>query len=180
MLRRAPGRVLHSPVAAKPCSTPGHAPDSQPRPLDPGPVSVHGPLSEADTLDGITRLKRSPNRSETKIAEAEAEAAPAAALKAAREAAARAESIEAAVYDLKAVNPNRKTEQDTRTPTELLDLIEVKGKEIAAALADLRSMCTSTDLGSRHAHEDVSRHPAWASSRCRILGKRYRLWPGKV
>ncbi len=42
-------------------------------------------------------------------------------------------------FDLKAVNPHAKTEEDTRTPEELLDLIEVKGREVAAALAILRN-----------------------------------------
>ena len=46
--------------------------------------------------------------------------------------------IEANNYDLKAVNPNRKDETDTRTPLELLDIIEAKGKEVSAALAELR------------------------------------------
>ena len=47
-------------------------------------------------------------------------------------------AIENAVFDLKAVNPNRKSNADTRTPSELLDLIEAKGKEIAEVLAVLR------------------------------------------
>jgi len=46
--------------------------------------------------------------------------------------------IEAKNYDLKAVNPNRKEEVDTRTPEELLDIIEQKGSEIQEALAMLR------------------------------------------
>jgi type I restriction enzyme M protein len=46
--------------------------------------------------------------------------------------------IEARNYDLKAVNPNAKTNEDTRTPEELLDLIEQKGMEVAEALAILR------------------------------------------
>jgi type I restriction enzyme M protein len=46
--------------------------------------------------------------------------------------------IEARNYDLKAVNPNAKHEEDTRTPEELLDLIEAKGQEVAEALAALR------------------------------------------
>ena len=46
--------------------------------------------------------------------------------------------IDAKNYDLKAVNPNRKSDADTRTPEELLDLIETKGREIAEALANLR------------------------------------------
>jgi type I restriction enzyme M protein len=49
------------------------------------------------------------------------------------------EEIEARNYDLKAVNPNAKVEEDLRTPEELLDLIETKGKEIQEALAKLRS-----------------------------------------
>lgn len=48
--------------------------------------------------------------------------------------------IEAKNYDLKAVNPNSKSDEDTRTPEELLDLIEAKGKEVAEALARLREL----------------------------------------
>ncbi len=56
----------------------------------------------------------------------------------AREFDARAKEIESAVYDLKAVNPNKKPVVDTRTPEELMDIIEAKGREVAAALAALR------------------------------------------
>jgi type I restriction enzyme R subunit len=48
-----------------------------------------------------------------------------------------------AVYDLKAVNPNRKANVDTRTPDELLDLIEAKGRDIMDALALLRQNRTA-------------------------------------
>ncbi len=48
------------------------------------------------------------------------------------------QEIEAKNYDLKAVNPNAKTDEDTRTPAELLDLIEAKGREVTDALAALR------------------------------------------
>jgi len=48
--------------------------------------------------------------------------------------------IEAKSYDLKAVNPTAKSAGDTRTPAELLDLIEAKGREVADALALLRSL----------------------------------------
>ena len=41
-------------------------------------------------------------------------------------------------FDLKAVNPNAKSDEETRTPEELLDLIEAKGKEVAEALTTLR------------------------------------------
>jgi len=47
--------------------------------------------------------------------------------------------IEAKNYDLKAVNPNRKSTEDTRTPDELLAVIESKGREVATAIAALRS-----------------------------------------
>lgn len=48
------------------------------------------------------------------------------------------EEIEARNYDLKAVNPHAKRDKDTRTPEELLDLIEAKGREVAEALTMLR------------------------------------------
>jgi type I restriction enzyme M protein len=50
------------------------------------------------------------------------------------------EEIEARGYDLKAVNPHRPTQEDLRTPEELLNLIEEQQKEIAAAIAELRGM----------------------------------------
>jgi len=49
------------------------------------------------------------------------------------------EQIEKSNYDLKAVNPNAKSNEDPRTPDELLDLIEAKGREVAEALAVLRA-----------------------------------------
>jgi type I restriction enzyme M protein len=55
----------------------------------------------------------------------------------------KAQAIEDAVYDLKAVNPNAKSEEDTRTPAELLDFIELKGREVAEAIAVLRSLPSS-------------------------------------
>jgi len=42
------------------------------------------------------------------------------------------------VYDLKAVNPHARNEQDTRTPEELLDTIEAKAREVAEALRALK------------------------------------------
>jgi type I restriction enzyme M protein len=50
------------------------------------------------------------------------------------------QEIEAKNFDLKAVNPRAKTEEDTRTPEELLDLIEAQGREVAEVLAALRSL----------------------------------------
>ena len=48
--------------------------------------------------------------------------------------------IEEKNYDLKAVNPNKIEEVDTRTPEELISLIEEKGKEVQEALAVLKSL----------------------------------------
>jgi type I restriction enzyme M protein len=41
-------------------------------------------------------------------------------------------------YDLKAVNPHAPDDTDRRTPEELLDLIDAKGREVEQALAALR------------------------------------------
>jgi len=49
------------------------------------------------------------------------------------------EELKAKNYDLKAVNPNRKQEQDMRTPEELLSIIERQEEEISSALSALRS-----------------------------------------
>jgi type I restriction enzyme M protein len=51
--------------------------------------------------------------------------------------------IEKKNYDLKAINPNARRGQVTRTPEELLDLIEAKGQEVAEALVVLRQKSRS-------------------------------------
>ena len=63
-----------------------------------------------------------------------------AAEKAAREALNKAQTIEDAAYDLKAVNPQEKKVLDNRTPAQLLDAIAEKGQEVEAALAKLRAL----------------------------------------
>ena len=55
-----------------------------------------------------------------------------------RELASKAKEIEDAVYDLKAVNPNKKPNVDEWTPEELMDIIEAKGREVTEALTVLR------------------------------------------
>jgi type I restriction enzyme M protein len=98
-----------------------------------------GKRVEANALkDTVSELKkvrpRDDGRIETvKIAIADAN-------RISRDATNKAQSIEDAVYDLKAVNPNKKTEVDSRTPAELLDLIEAKGREGADAIAALRAL----------------------------------------
>lgn len=58
-------------------------------------------------------------------------------------------AIEEKNYDLKAVNPNTKSNEDTRTPEELLDLIEAKGREVAEALTVLRGKTVKTEKKTR-------------------------------
>jgi hypothetical protein len=53
------------------------------------------------------------------------------------------DEIEARKFDLKAVNPNAKSTEDTRTPEELLDIIELKGREVDSAIAELRRLLNS-------------------------------------
>jgi type I restriction enzyme M protein len=48
------------------------------------------------------------------------------------------DEIEARGYDLKAVNPHRVVDEDTRTPEELLNEIEAQQRIIAEATAELR------------------------------------------
>jgi type I restriction enzyme M protein len=52
-------------------------------------------------------------------------------------------AIEAKNYDLKAVNPNRKVEVDTRTPAEILTVIEQRHEEVSEALKTLRALIGS-------------------------------------
>lgn len=52
----------------------------------------------------------------------------------------KAQAIEYAVYDLKAVNPNAKMQGNKPSTRELLDLIEAKGREVNEALAQLRAL----------------------------------------
>ena len=49
------------------------------------------------------------------------------------------DEIKARNYDLKALNPNRKQQEDTRTPEELLSIIETQQMEISDAIAALRT-----------------------------------------
>ena len=59
---------------------------------------------------------------------------------AARELETRAANIDAAVFDLKAVNPNAVTRVDERTPQEIIGSIEQQGRIVSAALARLATL----------------------------------------
>ncbi len=49
-------------------------------------------------------------------------------------------AIEAKNYDLKAVNPNRKIEVNSRTPAEIMTAIEQRHQEVSDALKTLRAL----------------------------------------
>ncbi|MCK4359751.1 MAG: N-6 DNA methylase [Candidatus Cloacimonetes bacterium] len=49
------------------------------------------------------------------------------------------EDIQEKNYDIKAVNPNRKIEEDTRTPEELISIIDFQGKEIVNVMEKLKN-----------------------------------------
>ena len=61
-------------------------------------------------------------------------------LREARENESKAQTIEDAVYDLKAVNPNKIDDSDKRTPLQLLEVIDTKGRDADTALTRLRSL----------------------------------------
>jgi len=63
--------------------------------------------------------------------------------KAAREAQAKVDAIDAAVFDLKAVNPNAVVKMDERTPEEVIRSIEDQGKIVAQSLATLRRLLSN-------------------------------------
>jgi type I restriction enzyme M protein len=109
--------------------------------LEAEPLKKQGQAKQREAnrwKEQFAALKKSKAGGNKKLAEAEERVKEL--TKAARDLLSRAQSIEDAVYDLKAVNPNLKTEEDARTPAELLDLIEQKGREVAAALTILRSL----------------------------------------
>jgi type I restriction enzyme M protein len=58
----------------------------------------------------------------------------------AREAQAAADTIDAATFDLKAVNPRARVKRDTRTTAQILDSIAEQGRVVSAALAKLREL----------------------------------------
>ncbi len=59
---------------------------------------------------------------------------------AAKELETKAANIDAAVFDLKAVNPNAVTRVDERTPQEIIGSIEQQGRIVSAALARLATL----------------------------------------
>jgi type I restriction enzyme M protein len=104
---------------------------------------VENQKAEAVTLkDKLTALRKA-DADEAELAECRE--ALARAEKAAREAQAKADAIDAAVYDLKAVNPRARVERDTRTSGEVIESIAQHGRTVEAALAKLRAL-TQADV----------------------------------
>lgn len=65
--------------------------------------------------------------------------------KAARELETRAADIDAAVFDLKAVNPTAVVDVDTRTPQQIVENIQVQGRIVADSLARLNALMASAN-----------------------------------
>jgi type I restriction enzyme M protein len=96
-------------------------------------------VAQAKTREADLREKRkAKSASEAGLAELEEEWKVVE--RAARESLAKGEAIEDAVYDLKAVNPNRVSQEDPRSPQQLLDYVAEKGREADAALTRLRHL----------------------------------------
>ncbi len=67
--------------------------------------------------------------------------------KAIREAQIKASDIDAAVFDLKAVNPNVKAVTDTRSVLEIIDNINLQGQVVAKAMESLRGYIINLATG---------------------------------
>ena len=83
--------------------------------------------------------------------EAQIEALAAKATKLSRQASdlkSKAQAIENSAFDLKAVNPNAKSDEDMRTPEKLLEIIDLKGREVSEALATLRNITSKSLMAS--------------------------------
>ncbi len=65
--------------------------------------------------------------------------------KEARDVLSKANAIDAAVYDLKAVNPNAVIKVDTRNPAEIIENIESQGRIVSAALAKLKTLLADSN-----------------------------------
>jgi len=65
--------------------------------------------------------------------------------KAARDLETQAAAIDAAVFDLKAVNPNAITKVDERTPQQIIQNIEAQGRIVADALARLNTLLAAQE-----------------------------------
>lgn len=95
-----------------------------------------------DLKETLKRLKRD-KAAEAKIAACTTQIAEKE--KAARDLEAQAAAIDAAVFDLKAVNPNAVTKVDERTPQQIIQNIAAQGRIVAEALGRLNALLASPD-----------------------------------
>ena len=65
--------------------------------------------------------------------------------KAARDLEAKAAGIDAAVFDLKAVNPNAIAKVDIRTPQDIIDTIQAQSEIVAQALGKLKALLAEAE-----------------------------------
>lgn len=108
-------------------------------PLDTEAAELRAKL---ETKQSDLRQKRKGNASEKALLKLEDEIS--ALDRQVRDLDAKAQDIEWAIYDLKAVNPRAKREEDNRTAADLLASIDLKGKEADAALAELARLLKAT------------------------------------
>ena len=66
--------------------------------------------------------------------------------KSARDLETQASDIDAAVFDLKAVNPTAVIDVDTRTPQQIIENIEAQGRIVANALVRLNSLMAASEM----------------------------------
>lgn len=95
-----------------------------------------------DLKEDLKRLKKD-KATEKKIAVLEASIREQE--KAARDLEAEASAIDAAVFDLKAVNPNAVTIVDERTPDEIIENIALQGRIVVEALTRLKTMLAEAE-----------------------------------
>ena len=69
--------------------------------------------------------------------------------KAARDLETKAADIDAAVFDLKAVNPTAVVDVDTRTPAQIIQNIQDQGCIVADALARLNALMATPESQAR-------------------------------
>jgi type I restriction enzyme M protein len=94
-----------------------------------------------DLKESLKRLKK--NKADERKIEA-LETATREREKAARDLEAEAAAIDAAVFDLKAVNPNAVATLDERTPAQIIASIDAQGKIVSQALGRLKSLLAAT------------------------------------
>ena len=82
----------------------------------------------------------------------------------------RRHAIDAAVFDLKAVNPNAVIKIDTRTPGEVIQSIEDQGKIVAQALNTLRELLKTSSSPKLVAPNDESDRGNWRDDKGRAHG----------